>query len=143
MVSTVREACRELTVSMLDTVEQVLALAENELLEHSDHVCAQDKDVWALITNDIDHEKIHVGQVLEGRYESRKTADRLARVLGEWLEERARLVAALVGMTDGEFGSETAPGQWTYERVVRHVIAVERDSLRSMLEHASAKTANG
>jgi len=34
----------------------------------------QGKDVWTLITNDIDHEKIHTGQVLEGRYESKITA---------------------------------------------------------------------
>ena len=55
MAETVREAIRELTMA-------------------SSHACAQGKDLWTLITNDIDHEKIHTGQILEARYESRLTA---------------------------------------------------------------------
>ena len=47
----------------------------------SSHACAQGKDVWTLITNDIDHEKIHTGQVLEGRYESRITASPMERLV--------------------------------------------------------------
>jgi hypothetical protein len=35
----------------------------------------------ALIANDIDHEKIHTGQVLEGRYESRITASARDRLV--------------------------------------------------------------
>jgi hypothetical protein len=143
MTSTVREACRELVLSMLETVETLLALSQEELLEHSDHVCAQGKDVWTLITNDIDHEKIHAGQVLDARYEARSTQDRMARLLAEWLAERARLVGALAGLSDAQFESETAPGEWTYARIVRHVIAVERDSVRSIREAAAVRPAGG
>jgi len=133
MAMTVTDACRELTKSMLETVEALAALPAAELVDHSEHVCAQGKDVWALITNDIDHERIHVGQLLEARYESRLTQDRLQRLLGDWIMERARLVAALISLPDDAFQSETAPGQWTYERIIKHVIAVERDSVASIV----------
>src|SRR5262245_26666031 len=99
MAETVRIAIRELVESMLDTLEILVTLADDELLEPSDHVCAQGKDVWALVTNDIDHEKIHAGQILEGRYEARITQGRMARVAAEWLDERAprRVAARAVG----------------------------------------------
>jgi hypothetical protein len=32
---------------------------------NSGDACAQGKDLWTLITNDIDHEKIHTSQVPE------------------------------------------------------------------------------
>jgi len=32
----------------------------------------------------------------------------------EWLEERARLIRSLIGLTDEQVNSETAPGQWIY-----------------------------
>ena len=87
---------------------------------------------WTLITNDIDHEKIHTGQVLEGRYESRIPASPMERLVAEWLAERARLIGSLIGLTDEQFNAETAPGQWTYRAVAKHVLMVEQDSLKRM-----------
>jgi len=46
--------------------------------------------VWPLVTNDIDHEKIHTGQILEARYEAGSTASPVERLAAEWLAERAR-----------------------------------------------------
>ena len=74
MAPTVREAIRELLEETMATIDALLAIPERELALPSSHGCAQGKDLWTLITNDIDHEKIHTGQVLEGRYESRVTA---------------------------------------------------------------------
>src|SRR5262249_6547450 len=71
MAATVRGAIRELLEQTMTTIETLLAATDRELPMSSSHVCAQGKDVWTLLTNDIDHEKIHTGQVLEGRYESR------------------------------------------------------------------------
>jgi hypothetical protein len=134
MAETVRIAIRELVESMLETLEILVTLADDELLEPSDHVCAQGKDVWTLVTNDIDHEKIHAGQILEGRYEARATQGRMARVASEWLDERSRLVGSLVGLSDEQFDSPTAEGAWTYRQVVEHVLEEEQDSLRSIRE---------
>jgi hypothetical protein len=110
MAATVRGAVRELLEQTMVTMDALLAASDDELAMPSSHACAQGKDLWTLITNDIDHEKIHTGQVLEGRYESRITASPLQRLLAEWLQERARFIGSLVGLTDEQFNAET-PGR--------------------------------
>ena len=105
----------------------------------SSHACAQGKDLWTLITNDIDHEKIHTGQVLEARYESRITSSPMQRLIAEWVAERARFVGTLIGLTDEQFNSETAPDQWTYRVVARHVLALEQDSLKTLAADQAAR----
>jgi hypothetical protein len=95
--------------------------------------------VWSLLTNDIDHEKIHTGQVLEGRYEGRITASPMERLVAEWLVERARFVGSLVGLTDEQFNRETAPGEWTYRIIAKHVLALEQDSLKTIAADRMAR----
>jgi len=143
MAETVRAAIRELLDQTIATMDALLAATDRELPLPSSHACAQGKDVWTLITNDIDHEKIHVGQVLEGRYESRLTTSPMERLIAEWLAERARFVGALVGLTDEQFNAETAPGQWTYRAVATHVLRVEQDSLKTMAADSAARTGAG
>ena len=139
MAATVREAIRELLAQTMTTMETLLDAADGELAMPSSHGCAQGKDLWTLLTNDIDHEKIHVGQILEGRYESRLTASPMQRLLAEWLEERARLIGALVGLTDAQFNQETAPGQWTYRVIAKHVLTLEQDSLKTIAADQAAR----
>src|SRR3989449_2979743 len=141
MAATVRAAIRELIEQTMVTMDALLEASDRELAMRSSHGCAQGKDVWALITNDIDHEKIHTGQVLEGRYESRITASPMERLVAEWLVERARFASSLVGLTDEQFNRETAPGQWTYRAVAKHVLAVEQDSLKTMAADQEASVA--
>lgn len=132
MAATTREAICELLLQTVSTIDTLLQASDGELSMPSSHGCAQGKDVWTLITNDIDHEKIHTGRVLECRYESKITASPMERLVAEWLVERARFVGSLVGLTDEQFNSETAPGEWTYRVIAKHVLALERDSLRTM-----------
>jgi hypothetical protein len=132
MAATVRGAVRELLEQTMITMDALLAASDDELAMPSSHACAQGKDLWTLITNDIDHEKIHTGQMLEGRYESRITASPLQRLLAEWLQERARFIGSLVGLTDEQFNAETAPGEWTYRVVAKHVLMLEQDSLKAI-----------
>jgi len=132
MPATVREAVRELLEQTMVTMDALLTASDEELAMPSSHACAQGKDLWALLTNNIDHEKIHTGQVLEGRYESRITASPVQRLLAEWLAERARFIGSLVGLTDEQFNAETAPGQWTYRVVAKHVLMLEQDSLKTI-----------
>jgi hypothetical protein len=140
MDATVQETIRELTESTLSTLTNLVALADEELAAPSSHVCAQGKDVWTLITNDIDHEKIHVGQILEARYESRLTQSHMHRLIAEWLMERARLIGALVGLTDEQLHQETAPDGWTYAQVAKHTLRVEESSLQNLLDAIAART---
>jgi hypothetical protein len=53
-------------------------------------------------------------------------------LLAEWLQERARFIGSLVGMTDEQFNAETAPGEWTYRVVAKHVLMLEQDSLKAI-----------
>ena len=139
MAPMVRGAIRELLEQTMTTIDALVAATDRELPMPSSHVCAQGKDVWTLLTNDIDHEKIHTGQVLEGRYESRITASPMDRLIAEWLAERARLIGSLVGLTDEQFNRETAPGQWTYRAVAKHVLMLERNSLQTMADDRAAR----
>ena len=139
MAATVRGAVRELLEQTMVTIDTLLALPDDELTLPSSHGCAQGKDLWTLLTNDIDHEKIHVGQVLEGRYESRITQSPTQRLIAEWLAERARLIGALVGLTDEQFNHETGPGQWTYRVIAKHVLTLEQDSLQTLAKDRAAR----
>lgn len=132
MAATVRGAIAELLEQTMVTMDALLEASDRELAMPSSHGCAQGKDAWTLITNDIDHEKIHAGQVLEGRYESRITASPMQRLVAEWLVERARFIGSLIGLTDEQFNSETAPGQWTYRVIAKHILTLEQDSLKTM-----------
>ena len=143
MAATVRSTVRELLEQTITTMDALLEASDRELPLPSSHVCAQGKDLWALITNDIDHEKIHTGQVLEGRYESRITASPMERLIAEWLAERARFIGSLVGLTDEQFNTETAPGQWTYRVIAKHVLAVEQDSLKTLAADRAARASDG
>ncbi|GAB4322195.1 MAG: hypothetical protein Kow0010_02860 [Dehalococcoidia bacterium] len=144
MAATVNATIRELIESTLQTMDVLLEAADAELPQPSSHVCAQGKDVWTLVTNDIDHEKIHTGQVLEGRYEGRITQSPMERLVAEWLVERARFIASLVGLSDEQFNAATAPGAWTYRGVAKHVLLVEQDSTKTMLaDRASRATPAG
>jgi len=139
MAATVRGAVRELLEQAIATMEALLEASDRELAMPSSHACAQGKDLWTLITNDIDHEKIHTGQVLEARYESRITSSPMQRLVAEWLAERARFVGTLIGLTDEQFNSETAPGQWTYRVVAKHLLALEQDSLKTFAADRAAR----
>ena len=139
MAATVQAAVRELLEQTIATMEALLAASDRELPMPSSHACAQGKDVWTLITNDIDHEKIHTGQVLEARYESRMTTSPMERLIAEWLAERARFIGSLVGLTDEHFNTETAPGQWTYRAVAKHVLLLEQDTLKTIAADQAAR----
>ena len=139
MAATVRGAVRELLEQTIATMEALLEASDRELAMPSSHACAQGKDLWTLITNDIDHERIHTGQVLEARYESRITSSPMQRLVAEWVAERARFVGTLIGLTDEQFNSETAPDQWTYRVVARHVLALEQDSLKTLAADQAAR----
>ena len=139
MAATVRATIRELLEQTMTTIDALLEASDRELPMPSSHACAQGKDVWTLLTNDIDHEKIHTGQVLEGRYESRVPASPMERLVAEWLIERARFIGSLVGLTDEEFNGETAPGQWTYRVVAKHVLMLERNTLETIAKDQAAR----
>ena len=141
MAATVRDTVTQLLESTRDVIDQLLALPIDEIPMPSSHTCAQGKDLWALVTNDIDHETIHAGQILEARYEARSTASPMERLCAEWLQARARFIATFIGMNDEEFNSETAPGGWTYRGIAKHQIGLDQDSVKTIREDIAARAA--
>lgn len=139
MAETVRDTIHELLEQARATIDAILDAGDPELPMPSSHVCAQGRDAWALITNDIDHEIIHHGQVAEARYEAQMPPSPSARLAAEWLEKRSRFIGSLIGLTDEQFNTETAPGSWTYRQVASHVLLVERDSLKTMASDRAAR----
>ena len=139
MAATVRETVTDLLESTRQMIDELLALPPDELTMPSSHVCAQGKDLWTLLTNDIDHETIHAGQVFEGRYEHGRTASPLERLVAEWLRARATFIASFIGMSDEEFNAETAPGAWTYRAIASHVRGLEGHSLKTIREDVAGR----
>ena len=66
----------------------------------------------------------------------------MQRLVAEWPAERARFVGSLIGLTDEQFNSETAPKQWTYRVVAKHVLTLEQDSLKSIGADRAARADN-
>src|SRR2546425_5917965 len=122
MAATVRGAIRELIEQTMLTMGALLEAPDRELSVPSSHGCAQGKDVWTLITNDIDHEKIHTGQVLEGRYESRITASPMERLVAEWLVERARFIGSPLRLTHEQVNTGNRPGHWTHRATAKDLV---------------------
>lgn len=145
MAATVRDTVTQLLESTREVIDQLLALPIDEIPMPSSHTCAQGKDLWTLITNDIDHETIHAGQVLEARYDARSTASPMERLVAEWLVARARFIATFIGMDDERFNGETAPDGWTYRGIAKHLIELDRDSLKTIhadIEQRSSEPAS-
>lgn len=132
MTATVRDTTTLLLESIRDLIDQLLALPAEELPLPSSHACAQGKDLWALLTNNMNHDAAHAGQVLEARYESRVTASPIERLAAELFVERARFISTFLGMTDEQFQAQISPDGWTYGSVARHLIALDRDSMRAV-----------
>lgn len=141
MAETVRDTIRDLLESTRDTIDYLLSLPEEELALPSSHGCAQGKDLWALLTNDIDHEIIHAGQVFEARYEAHATASPMERLVAEWLRARAGFISSFAGMSNEAFNSESAPGGWSYRVIAKHVLELERHSLKTITSDRSAREA--
>ena len=56
-----------LQASLAQTLATLSALSDAELDEHSDHACAMGGSVRDLLTHNIDHERMHTGQVYSAR----------------------------------------------------------------------------
>jgi hypothetical protein len=132
MAATVRETMLEMLASTVQTLERLLAAPEDALALESSHVCAQGRDTWTLLTNLIDHESQHLGEVIEARYEEKAPRTPMERLAGEWLEVRARFLAGLIGLSDKRFNDPAEPGGWSFREIAEHVAGLERHAQKTM-----------
>ena len=136
-----RTLIRTLQEAMNETLDALADLTDEQLEVVCSHPCGRGPDgnhsVWHLVANDIDHEKMHAGQILSLRHDLGVMQTQTARLLGEWIKERAALIGALVGLPDDALDRRTKPEEWSVREVVEHTLFWERDSLAATLRDLS------
>lgn len=137
MSSTTRTLIRALQDAINETLDALADLPDEQLDAACSHPCSRGpgdtRSIWHLIANDIDHEKMHAGQILGLRHDLGVMQTQTARLLGEWIKERAALIGALVGLSDEALDRRPKPEEWSIRDVVEHTLFWERDSLAAAL----------
>ena len=130
MGTQVNQLIELLQASLSETLKILSVLSEAELDDLSDHPCAMGGTVRDLLTHNIDHEKMHTGQIYSARYSQRKMQKHATdRLLAETLRARTELMAALIGLPDDALDARTADDQWTVREVIEHTLYWERHSI--------------
>ena len=126
-----------------DSLERLGDLTDEELEEPCAHPCATGGTVRSLLTHNIDHERMHVGQVYNIRYEAKMMQNgEAARLLGEWLRDRALLISSLYGLADEDLDRRHAPDEYSIRETIEHVLYWEKDCVDGLLaERAEARAA--
>lgn len=136
--SEARRLIRELQAAMNATLDRLYALADPDLDAACTHPCGHGPggttSIWHLLANDIDHEKMHAGQILNARHDLRLMQTQPQRLLAEWLRERAALIGSLIGLPDEALDLRLREGEWSFRDVVEHVIYWEQDSIGAGLQ---------
>ena len=119
-----------LQASLNQTLRVLSVLSEAELDDPSDHPCAMGGSVRDLLTHNIDHERMHVGQVFSARYSLRQMqTSQVDRLMVETLRARIDLMASLIGLPDSALDARTPADQWTIREMIEHTLYWERHSL--------------
>jgi uncharacterized damage-inducible protein DinB len=140
-MSAAHDAVRELLTSLLDLVDSVEALDTADLACTSGHVCAYGGDNWQLVTNMIDHENEHAGQLAAARHHPPGIRTPAQRLVGEWMEARTRFATQLVGMSDDRFNRPMREGEWSYHEAVRHLVDLQKDVLGTLSQELATRAA--
>ena len=130
MAATTTELIERLHLSLNETLETLAALTDAELDEASDHICATGGTVRDLLTHNIDHDKMHAGQLFGARY-LLKTMQKseVHRLVADTARARAEMIAALIGMPDELLDASMPDEGWTIREMVEHTIFWERHSI--------------
>jgi len=130
---------RTLSDRIIDVLEQLSTLTDDELDAPCGHQCATAGTVRSLLTHNIDHERMHVGQVYNIRYEAKMMQNgEVARLLGEWLRDRALLISSLYGLSDEDLDRRHAEGEYSIRETIEHTLYWEKDSVDGLLAERMA-----
>jgi hypothetical protein len=132
-----RALLRALQESMNETFDRLCTLAEGDLDAPTTHPCGHGRDgvesFWHIVANDIDHEKIHAGSILNTRHDLRLMQTPPQRMLAEWLVERAALIGTLIGLRDEDLDLRLNADEWSVREHIAHTIFWQRDSVTQAL----------
>jgi len=128
--SEVNKLIDTLQASLTETLKVLSVLSDAELDDLSAHPCAMGGTVRDLLTHNIDHEKMHTGQIHSARYSLRKMqTSAVDRLMAETLRARIDLMAALVGLPDNALDARTPDDRWTVRGMIEHTLYWERHSI--------------
>ena len=129
-MSRVHDLVRRLEDSMRDSFDIIEKIPEEYLDRPCRHGCARGGNVWDLLTHNIEHERMHAGQIIGIRDAMRRLQqDRKSKLLAELYVARATLVAALLGLEDSDLETVPIEGQWSVQQTIEHVLYWDRDSV--------------
>jgi uncharacterized damage-inducible protein DinB len=130
MGTEVNNLIHTLQASLAETLKILSALSDAELDDLSAHPCAMGGTVRDLLTHNVDHEKMHTGQIYGARYSLRKMqTSAVDRLMAETLRARIDLIAALVGLPDDALDARTPADEWTIREMIEHTLYWERHSI--------------
>lgn len=130
MDTQVNQLIKMLQMSLEETLEALSVLTDEELDESSDHICAMEGTVRDLLTHNIDHERMHVGQIFSTRYSLKHMQKgEVHRLLAETLRARSEVIASLIGLPDELVDAKVPDEDWTIREIVEHTIYWERHSI--------------
>src|SRR5579862_8254681 len=136
MTTEVKELIARLQ-SQMDRAVEVFAACDGQ--EQSGHVCAMGGTLNDLLAHNVEHERMHAGQIADRRYSLRKLQrDPRQRYLAEWYRERAALIALLLDLPDETLDAATGEGETTIRQIVEHVLYWDQDSV----EHTARSQAD-
>lgn len=126
----------EMLLSSLNETLAILAhLSDAELEELSGHPCAMGGTVRDLLNHNIDHERMHTGQVYSLRYSLKKMQKgQVDRLMAETLRARVDLIASLIGLDDKDLDAHAPEEDWTIRQMIEHTLYWERHSIDDLAQ---------
>ncbi len=135
MGTEVNRLIAQLQASLNTTLSALAVLTDDELDAHSAHPCAMGGTLRDLLTHNVDHERMHVGQVYSARYGLKHMQKgQVDRLMAETLRARADLIAALIGLPDDALDARLPDEDWTVRQMIEHTIYWERHSIDDLIE---------
>ena len=137
-----RELIQRLEDSMHETFDTIEAIPDEYLDQPCRHQCARGRLVWDLLTHNIEHERLHTGQVVGIRDAIDKLQqNRKAKLLAELYVARATLIASLIGLDDADLNRAPKEGEWNVAEAVEHILYWDRDSIDDLATQYREETA--
>lgn len=136
MATDVEELVSLLYTSLSETLSLLAALDDHDLDSPCQHPCAMGGTVRDLLTHNIDHERMHAGQVYSARYSLKQMQrGQAARLAAETLRARADLMASLIELPDEALDVPIPDEDWTVRQMIDHTIYWERHSMQALIQH--------
>ena len=134
-MSEVKDLIKRLQVSINETLDRLYELSDEQLDNPCSHGCAMGGGVRGLLVHNIEHERMHLGQVSHIRFQIKEMQGRYGHhLLAEWLRERTALTALLIGLPDEALDLTYQDGEWSIKETVEHVLYWEKDSVDHLVQ---------